>query len=67
MNRGRAILAFILIAIGLVWIGQGTAILPGSGPMTGQSFWAWVGGNVLIAGVAVFGFAVRRGLARPRA
>ena len=27
MNRGRAILAVILIALGLVWIGQGTAIL----------------------------------------
>ena len=24
MNRARVILAFILIAIGLVWIGQGT-------------------------------------------
>jgi heme/copper-type cytochrome/quinol oxidase subunit 2 len=59
MNRGRAILAFILIAIGLVWIGQGTAILPGSGPMTGQSFWAWVGVVLVVIGVVIAAAEIR--------
>jgi hypothetical protein len=59
MNRARAILAFILIAIGLAWIGQGTGILPGSGPMTGQSFWAWVGALLVVFGVVLAAAEIR--------
>jgi hypothetical protein len=60
------IAGILLMLIGSIWLLQGANVLPGSA-MSGQSFWAWVGCIVLIAGVAVFGFAVRRGLARPRA
>ncbi len=53
MHRTRAIGAFILIAIGLVWIGQGTAFIKGSGFMTGDPFWAWVGVICVLAGLAI--------------
>jgi hypothetical protein len=66
MNRARAILAFILIAIGLVWIGQGTALLPGAGPMTGQSFWAWVGAGLVVIGAVLTAAEIRARRAQPR-
>jgi hypothetical protein len=53
MHRTRAIAAFILIALGLVWIGQGTAIIKGSSFMTGDPLWAWVGVACVVAGIAV--------------
>jgi hypothetical protein len=53
MHRTRAIGAFILIALGLVWIGQGTAIIKGSGFMTGDPFWAWVGVALVVVGIAL--------------
>ncbi len=59
MNRARVILAVILIALGLVWIGQGTAIIAGTGPMTGQPFWAWVGAACLAVGVVLAGLEIR--------
>jgi len=59
MNRARAILAFVLIAIGLVWIGQGTAIIKGSGFMTGDPFWAWVGAACVVVGVVLAAAEIR--------
>jgi hypothetical protein len=53
MHRTRAIAAFILIALGLVWIGQGTAIIKGSSFMTGDPLWAWVGVVLVVVGIAV--------------
>ena len=40
MIRTRTILAFILVALGLVWIGQGTGLLKGTGFMVGDTRWA---------------------------
>jgi hypothetical protein len=48
----RRIGAIVLIATGLVWIGQGTGVIPGSF-MTGDPFWAAMGGASLIVGVIV--------------
>ena len=59
MNRARVILAVILIAIGLVWMGQGTAIISGTGPMTGQPFWAWVGAAMVVVGVVLAAVEIR--------
>ena len=59
MNRGRVILAVILIALGLVWIGQGTAVIAGTGPMTGQPFWAWVGAACVAVGVVLAALEIR--------
>ena len=59
MRRSRLALAIILALVGLVWIGQGTAIIKGSGAMTGSSFWA-VGGAILIVLAVVVLFRERR-------
>ena len=38
--RGRVIAAALLVAVGLVWIGQGLGLLRGSGFMVGDLRWA---------------------------
>ena len=48
--RGRVILGLGLLAIGLVWIGQGTGLLRGSGFMVGDIRWAAIGVVLLVAG-----------------
>jgi uncharacterized membrane protein len=52
MRASRLVVALILAAIGLVWIGQGTTLIPGSA-MSGSSFWAIVGAGLIILAVAV--------------
>jgi hypothetical protein len=49
----------VLDVIGAIWLLQGVNILPGSF-MTGQMFWAYTGGIVMIVGMAVTAFAMRR-------
>jgi hypothetical protein len=53
MIRARTILAIILVAIGLVWIGQGTGFLKGTGFMVGDMKWAMIGAGAVVAGVAL--------------
>ena len=53
MHRTRSVLAFILIATGLVWIGQGTSVLKSSSFMVGDPLWAWIGVGCVVAGLAV--------------
>ena len=60
MIRARTILAVILIAIGLVWIGQGTGWLKGTGFMVGDSRWALIGAAAVVAGVALGWLELRR-------
>jgi hypothetical protein len=57
--RGRVIAALLLIAVGLVWIGQGTGILQGSSFMVGDPTWAAIGG-LLVAGGAGLAISARR-------
>lgn len=59
MRRSRLGLAIILALIGLVWIGQGTAIIKGSSAMTGSSFWAVIGAILIVLAVVVL-FRERR-------
>ena len=59
MHRTRAIVAFILIAAGLVWIGQGTGTLKGTGFMVGDPLWAWIGVACVVVGVALGAVEVR--------
>ena len=49
----------VLDLIGTIWLLQGVNILPGSF-MTGQMFWAYTGGIVMIAGMVLTAFAMRR-------
>ena len=54
----RRIGTVILIATGLVWIGQGTGLVPGSF-MSGDSFWAFMGALCVGAGLFVGWLAFR--------
>jgi hypothetical protein len=46
------ILAFMLIAVGVIWILQGINVLPGSF-MTGQIQWAYRGGLAAVLGLVI--------------
>ena len=54
-----------MMLIGVVWILQGLDLLGGSA-MSGDSFWAWVGGIVLAAGSALSIRNVRNGPGGPK-
>ena len=60
--RNRWIIAAVLVVIGLVWIGQGSGVIRGSGFMTDDVRWAIVGAVLIVVGVVVGWTAVR---ARP--
>ena len=57
--RARSLIAGVLILVGLVWIGQGTGIIRGSGFMTDDIKWAVVGAVLLVIGIVVAVTAVR--------
>jgi hypothetical protein len=58
-TRLRLIIGVVLIAAGVVWIGQGVGIIPGSF-MSGDPFWAAAGGVALVVGVVLTVSAMRR-------
>ena len=60
MQRSRLIVALILIAAGLVWIGQGTAIIKSRSFMTGDPTWAWIGAACVVAGALIVALEIRR-------
>lgn len=68
MRRSRAIIAAVLLIVGLVWIGQGTGRI-GGGAMSGVSFWAAVGVVLVVVALAVVArewwLAARRSRSRP--
>jgi hypothetical protein len=53
MSPARIVLAVVLVAVGLVWIGQGTGLIRGSSFMVGDVRWAIVGLGCVVAGVVV--------------
>jgi len=55
---GRAVVGFVLCAVGTVWILQGTEVIQGSG-MSGQGKWAVIGAVVVVVGLACFAWAAR--------
>lgn len=58
MRKGPLILGVILILLGGVWLLQGVGVLGGS-VMTGQTFWATVGGILLLVGLVICAYALR--------
>ncbi len=62
--RTRWIIAAICVLAGLVWIGQGTGVIKGSGFMVGDLTWAVVGAGLVVLGLIIGWTAYR---ARPRA
>jgi hypothetical protein len=57
--RARSLIAGVLILVGLVWIGQGTGIIRGSGFMTDDLKWAAVGTVLLVIGIVLAVTTVR--------
>jgi len=45
----KGVVGVVCLLIGLVWIGQGTGLLPGS-VMSGQSMWAIIGLVLVVVG-----------------
>jgi hypothetical protein len=54
----RKVGAILLIAAGIVWIGQGIGLIPGSF-MTGDPFWIFMGIAAIVVGVLVAWLAFR--------
>jgi uncharacterized Tic20 family protein len=61
--RSRWIIAAVLVLVGIVWIGQGTGVIRGSGFMIDDARWAFAGVALLVCGLVVAVTALR---ARPR-
>jgi hypothetical protein len=58
VQRTRIVGGGIIVATGLVWIGQGTGLVPGSF-MSGDPFWAWTGLFAVVVGVGLIAWAWR--------
>ncbi len=57
--RGRLILGAVLLFVGLIWMGQGLGIIPGSGFMNDDVRWAIIGAILVVVG-AVIAVSARR-------
>ena len=57
--RTRLIGGGIIVATGLVWIGQGTGLIKSSSFMTGDPFWAWTGLGAVIVGIGLIAWSWR--------
>jgi hypothetical protein len=60
MHRTWVIGGGVLIAVGLVWIGQGTGLLRSSSFMVGNAVWAWIGAGSVVIGAGLIVAARRR-------
>jgi hypothetical protein len=60
MHRTWVIGGGVLIAVGLVWIGQGTGLLRGSSFMVGNAMWTWIGAGSVVIGAGLIVAARRR-------
>ncbi len=55
MARSLSIIGFLALAVGLLWIGQGTGVIawPRSSFMIKQTQWAWYGAMLAALGLLV--------------
>jgi hypothetical protein len=60
MHRTRAIGGVIIIATGLVWIGQGSGLLRGSSFMVGDPLWIVLGLLAVAVGIGFLIVGLRR-------
>jgi hypothetical protein len=60
MHRTRAVGGVIIIATGLVWIGQGSGLLRGSSFMVGDPLWVVLGLFAAAVGIGLIAFDLRR-------
>jgi hypothetical protein len=61
MHRTRTIGGVIIIATGLVWVGQGTGLLRGSSFMVGDPLWIGLGLMAAAVGIGFMVVGLRRG------
>jgi hypothetical protein len=66
VERGRLVVAIVLVLVGLVWIGQGFGLLRGGSFMVDDVRWAVIGAACVVGGVAWW-WRVLRGLIAPAA
>lgn len=61
MKRVLGVVGFILLLVGLVWIGQGTGAFPypGTSFMINQVAWAWYGAIAAALGIGTIVFSRR--------
>ena len=52
MKAGAAVVSVLVVLVGAVFAGQGLGYIPGS-IMTGDMRWFWIGGAMVVAGLAV--------------
>lgn len=62
--RGRLIAGLAMVAVGLVWIGQGVGLLRGSSFMVDDLRWAAIGLVLVVVGL-VLAVSGRRGRPAP--
>lgn len=65
MHRTRTIGGVVLIATGLVWIGQGTGLIRGESFMVDDPIWAVIGLVGVVFGIAFIALDERRHRGRP--
>jgi hypothetical protein len=53
VTRARTVVALVLLAVGVVWIAQGTGALQGSSFMVGDARWAVAGGVCIALGMVL--------------
>ena len=52
MRTGSAAIGVLVLLVGAVFAGQGLGYIPGSF-MTGDMHWFWIGGAMVVAGLAI--------------
>ncbi len=59
MRTGSATIGVLVLLVGAVFAGQGLGYIPGSF-MTGDMKWFWIGGAMVVAGLAILAATVIR-------
>ena len=58
MRVGAIVIAVLLLLVGGTFVGQGLGYIPGSF-MTGDIHWFWIGGGMVVVGLALGAAALR--------
>jgi hypothetical protein len=59
VRTGAATIGVLVLLVGAVFAGQGLGYIPGSF-MTGDMHWFWIGGAMVVVGLAVLAASVIR-------
>ncbi len=59
MRTGAGVIGVLVVLVGAVFAGQGLGYIPGSF-MTGDIHWFWIGGAMVVTGLAILAVAFLR-------